>query len=77
VAISVAAISGMEAPKTLKLRGLIQGIDVLILLDLGSSHSFLSASVASILIGVTPVVNPIQVKVANGRSCNIQMNSCR
>jgi hypothetical protein len=58
MAISVAAVSGQEAPKTLKLKGVIQGYEVLILLDSGSSHSFISTSVASFLAGVTNVSNP-------------------
>jgi hypothetical protein len=67
VAISVAAMSGIEAPKTLKLGGIIQGLEVLILLDSGSSHSFICASVASLLNGVTPMISHVQVIVANGQ----------
>jgi hypothetical protein len=66
LAISEAALSGKESPKTLKLRGTIQGIQILILVDSGSSHSFLSVQVADQLQGVTPSVHPSQVRVANG-----------
>jgi hypothetical protein len=67
VAISVAVVSGMEAPNTLKLRGLIHGLKVLILLDPVSSHSFINTSVASLLFVVTPVANPVRVTIANGQ----------
>jgi hypothetical protein len=67
VAISVAVVSRQEAPKTLKLKGVIQGCEVLILLDSESSHSFISTSVSSFLARVTTVSNPVTVTVANGQ----------
>jgi hypothetical protein len=65
MALSESAISGSEAPRTLKIRGSIQSVEVLILLDSRSSHSFLSAQVASIVSGVTPRTTTT-VRVANG-----------
>jgi hypothetical protein len=62
----IAAISGEVAPKTLKIKGVIQGMEMLILIDSGSSHSFISDHVAAELVGVTAATTPIQVKVANG-----------
>jgi hypothetical protein len=38
--LSVAVLSGVAAPKTLKIKGAIQGMELLILIDSGSSHFF-------------------------------------
>ena len=50
--LSVAAIAGASAPKTLCLTGSIQGISLSILVDSGSSHTFLSSSLAQSLSGI-------------------------
>jgi hypothetical protein len=52
--------------------GHIQGIFVVILVDSGSSHSFINDSVAPFLKNVSIVANPIKVQVANGEliSCS-------
>jgi hypothetical protein len=67
MAISEAAISGSEGPRTLKIKGLIQGIEVLMLIDSGSSHSFVSEQVATLLEGITASRQSVKVKVANGQ----------
>jgi hypothetical protein len=54
--------------KTMKFKGSIQGLELLILLDSGSSHTFLSASVAAQLTGCSPVDVPMPVQVANGHN---------
>lgn len=64
--ISVAALSGKPAPKTLCLKGLMQNHDINILLDSGSSHSFISDSLASKLQGVSTLQSALSVQVANG-----------
>jgi uncharacterized protein len=43
-------------------------MEILILIDSGSSHSFISAQVAAQLQGVSVSASPIQVQVANGTS---------
>jgi hypothetical protein len=48
------------SPKTMKFRGSIQGLELLILLDSGSSHTFLNVLVALL------VNFPMPVQVANG-----------
>jgi hypothetical protein len=58
MALSEDAAMGKEAPRTLKLSGLIQDVDVLILIDFGSSHSFISGQVAASLNGVSPLAHP-------------------
>jgi hypothetical protein len=64
--ISKAAFSSTKAPKTLKIRGSIQNLEFLVLINFSSSHSFISAQVTSLLQGVTPIASPIIVQVANG-----------
>lgn len=49
------------------MNGSIQGKPISILLDSGSSHTFLSASLAAELTGVSDIPNPVSVKVANGQ----------
>jgi hypothetical protein len=66
LAISEAVVTGKDVPRTLKIRGSIQDIQVLILLDYGSSHSFISEEVAGLLKGVICSSNLTKVKVANG-----------
>jgi hypothetical protein len=55
----------MESPRSMRLLGTIQGHDMLILVDLGSSHNFLSTTLASKLLGVSQLHEPLIVKVAN------------
>jgi hypothetical protein len=45
--ISVAAVSGLPTPKTVCLKGSIQNIQIRILVDSGSSHTFISTQLAS------------------------------
>jgi hypothetical protein len=66
LALSEAAVSGEEAPRTLKIRCAIQNIQILVLIDTCSFHSFISEHVATQLQGVTKVVRPARVQVANG-----------
>jgi hypothetical protein len=70
--LSVAALSGLPAPRTLCLSGDIQNHKISILVDSGSSHSFICSSVASKLQGVCSLQSPLSVKVANGQklSCS-------
>lgn len=49
MAISVQAMNGLEGPRTIRLRGHMQGKDVFMLVDSGSSHSFISTDMASII----------------------------
>lgn len=64
--LSCDAVAGTESPKTLKLLGVIQGKEILMLLDSGSSHTFLRASVAQHLQGVSALLHPLRVQIANG-----------
>jgi hypothetical protein len=73
--LSVAAISSIPAPRTLCLSGSIQGSEINILIDSGSSHSFLSSQVASQLTSISSLTTPLSVKVANGQvlDCSAQI----
>lgn len=68
VHLSVAAVAGAPAPKRLSLAGTLQGQSLSILLvDSGSSHTFLSSKLAPLLSGVQPLCPAIiAVQDANG-----------
>lgn len=66
LAVSQDALQGIEGPKTMKFHGSIQGLEVLILVDSGSSNTFVSHSIASKLSGVESLSTPVKVQVANG-----------
>lgn len=70
MAISVQAIHGSETVGCMRMLGYIQGKEVLILVDSGSTTSFLSSQIAQKLTGVTPLVAATRVKVANGTILN-------
>lgn len=64
--LSQAAVKGISTPRTMRFVGHIGDIDVLALLDSGSSHTFLSIVVADQLTGVSTMKTPVNVYVANG-----------
>jgi hypothetical protein len=66
VILSQAAGSGTEYSKTLKFWGYVAGCQILILVDSGSSHSFINVAVASKLPSVSLLTSPLNVAVANG-----------
>jgi hypothetical protein len=72
LAISKAALHGVEAPRTVKFLGSIQHQPVTILVDSGSSSSFISTTLAAKLSGVLPLQDNLSVQVAGGGtlSCN-------
>jgi hypothetical protein len=65
--LSVAALSGESAPRTMKFDGQLGDTSIRILLDSGSTHTFISTSVASLSSDIQPLIPPVQVKVANGQ----------
>ncbi|GJN25313.1 hypothetical protein PR202_gb13125 [Eleusine coracana subsp. coracana] len=74
--LSHAAYSGVEAPRTMKLLGTIQGRAVVILVDFGSSHTFVSSSVARDLTGKMSLDRALKVQVANGDSMQCDAHVC-
>ncbi|WVZ69878.1 LOW QUALITY PROTEIN: hypothetical protein U9M48_018599 [Paspalum notatum var. saurae] len=77
--LSEAVVSGIEPPKTLRLWGCIQDIPILILIDSGSSSTFLSQRIADQLSGVSALTAPLSVRVANGDilSCSTELKQVR
>lgn len=67
MALSVDAIQGTEAGKTVRMVGDIFGKEAVILIDSGSSHSFISAALVSKWKNLTALKNPMKVRVANGQ----------
>lgn len=65
--ISVNAVNGTSAGKTIKLKCSIGKVEAIVLLDSGSSHSFISEQVAALIPGWKPLHKIIQVRVADGR----------
>jgi len=66
LAISKVAMTGQGAPRTMKFLGSIQHQSISILVDSGSSTSFISAQLAQRLSGVTSLMNSVSVQVAGG-----------
>lgn len=65
MAISAQAVGGTSEGKTLKLNCHISKIPAIVLVDLGSSHSFISEQFATQLSNWKRLEKPIQVKVAD------------
>lgn len=72
MAISTDAVHGSVGPRIMKLHGSIQGHDMVILVDSGSSSSFLSHSFAAQLSGIRSLPSGISVQVANGTVLHCQ-----
>jgi hypothetical protein len=66
MALSKDAASGSVGPRTMKFQGDIQGHRVTILIDSGSSHSFISQTLAAQLPALLPLQSSVRVQVANG-----------
>lgn len=73
--LSLNAVHGMDKPKTIKLRALAGNQVLLILLDSGSSHTFVNSAVVSKLGCNVSKIKPLRVKVANGAimSCDTEV----
>lgn len=59
--ISLAATTDVNSSKTMKFSGSIQGHELLILVDSGSSHSFVSEAIALQLTGVSTMPKSLNV----------------
>jgi len=70
--LSVAALSGTSSARTMHFAGQLGTTPIRILLDSGSTHTFISTTVAARCHHLLPLDPPIQVKVANGQllSCS-------
>ena len=65
-ALSQSATVGVPGKKTIKLHGIVKNQELLILIDSGSSCTFISDKMATALNCVLMPAPPIQVTVANG-----------
>jgi hypothetical protein len=77
-ALSDRVIEKEGIPSVLQLQGWLQGNLVTMLVDSGSTVSFVNKSLLPFLQGVTPVLKPVRVKVANDRelSCTDEILQC-
>jgi predicted aspartyl protease len=66
--LSLHALSGAPQHKAIQFRALVKNQALVILVDSGSSHTFLNSDIASKLKVVAHPVMPMRVKVANGAS---------
>lgn len=66
MAISQQAVSGTESGSSIRLRGWVQGTEVLMLIDSGSTHSFVDKQIGLKLMGVKALKCPAKVKIADG-----------
>jgi hypothetical protein len=66
MALSKATLGATSAAQAIRLHGLMQGHLVLVLVDSGSSASFVSSSLASHLNGVSSIPTNSEVRVAGG-----------
>ena len=65
--LSATAVSGITAPRTMSFEGMLGDTPLRIVLDSGSTHTFLSASVAAQSPVLSPLPVPLRVQVANGQ----------
>jgi hypothetical protein len=66
LSVSVSAVSELSSPHTVQLQGTCQGHSISILVDSGSSLSFINTSLAAQLSGVSLMPSPVTVKLADG-----------
>lgn len=72
LAISLAALNGHTTVSTMQFHGTVQGVPAKILLDSGSSHTFVSTDFSSNskLFGQLHLHVPLSVKIADGQLLN-------
>lgn len=77
-AISLAAVNGQDAPRTIRFKGKMQQFEVIILADSGSSGNSVSEMLASQIPGWVQLSSPIHVRVANGSilTCTHEIQQC-
>ena len=78
MAISFQALHGTDSPKSIRLRGWVQGTELLMLVDSSSTHSFIDTKIGSKLHGVQKLLQTIKVQVADGGqiACDMFLPKC-
>ncbi|CAN6297623.1 unnamed protein product [Urochloa humidicola] len=66
LSLSLAATEGIQGRKSMRLQGLLQHQEILILVDYGSTHTFINSELVDKLNLQTTAVAPVQVSMANG-----------
>jgi hypothetical protein len=66
ICLSKVAVKGVESPMSMRIMGTIQGKSTLILVGSGSTHTFITSSLAQQLSGRSSLPKPLSVCVANG-----------
>jgi hypothetical protein len=66
--LSKEAVAMGGTSRTLKFLGSIQGHEVVIFIDSGSSNSFINDKLASLLMDISQLSRPIRVQVANDQT---------
>nr|XP_020152320.1 uncharacterized protein LOC109737602 [Aegilops tauschii subsp. strangulata] len=79
MAISRSALDGSVSPKAFQLLATMQGQEVLLLVDSGSSTSFIDQKLAQQLNGAAPLKQPCRVRVADGGelTCTASIPACQ
>jgi hypothetical protein len=66
--LSANAAQGTNSTRTVRMVGSVCGKEVIILIDFGISHTFISETLASKWRDWYPMPNTMQVRVANGQT---------
>lgn len=66
MSISSQALHGSESSKSIKLRGWVQNRELLMLVDSGSTHSFIDEQKGQHMRGLQALQSPLKVQVADG-----------
>lgn len=76
--LSLSAVQGTDCSQTVRLEGQLSQHSVVVLLDSGSSISFIRQSLAEQLLEWTPLPHPVQIRVANGTllQCTHEIQQC-
>jgi hypothetical protein len=76
---SMHVVQGTEAPQTVKLMAHLFAKKIIMLVDSGSSSSFISQPLAKLGPNIIPLSHPVQVQVANGQiiSCTHYLPQCK
>lgn len=79
LAISQQALWGTKSAKSVRVRGWVQGMELLMLIDSGSTHSFVDEQVGLKLHGVCELQQKLSVKIANGglMQCSLELPNCQ
>ncbi|KAL5211653.1 hypothetical protein ABZP36_022500 [Zizania latifolia] len=79
MALSPQAANGTESVQSFRVRGWVQGAEMLMLVDSGSTHSFIDHQLGMKLLGVESLPRKIPVRIANGEYsfCTLAIPACK